>query len=59
MKFKRFQCMFWWNRIYLLPTIVIDFDDASYGCRTFSIEFHFLLWHLRLFWMDEVEHGQK
>ena len=52
MTFNRFQFMIWRDRLYLLPTIVIDFGDTRYMCKNFAIEFHFLLWHIRLLWLE-------
>lgn len=55
MKFKRFQCMFWRNTIYLLPTIVINDHDYMYYGRNFTIEFHFLFWHMRWLWLESED----
>ena len=52
MKFEIFQCMFWRDRIYLLPTIVIDSGDAQYRCKNLAIEFHFLFWNMRWLWLE-------
>ena len=55
MKFERFQFMFWRDRVYLLPTIVIDNGDMRYRCKNLAIEFHFLFWHLRWLWLESEE----
>lgn len=55
MKFERFECMFWRDMVFLLPTIIIVTDNLMYYCKNFAIEFHFLFWHLRWLWMERED----
>lgn len=54
MKLDKRKCTFkvWNNRFYLLPTIVIDFDDVMFMEKNFSIEFHWICFHARLMWFE-------
>lgn len=42
----------WRNDWYLLPCLRILFNEAMYANWTFAIEFHFLCFHVRMFWED-------
>ena len=55
MKFERFECNFWRDRVYILPTIIIDTDNPMYYCKNFAIEFHFLFWNMRWQWLESED----
>ena len=40
--------------IYLLPTIVIVKDDMLFLCKNISVCFHWLIWHGRLLWLEDL-----
>lgn len=40
--------------IYLLPTIRLYLNDPLYTNENFSVEFHFLGFHVRLFFIKEL-----
>lgn len=41
------------NDIYLLPTVRVYINDMMYIQPNFSIEFHFLIFHGRLFFVKK------
>ena len=43
----------WKHDLYILPTIRIFVDNRIYLDRNFSIEFHFLMFHARLLFVEE------
>ena len=51
-KLSRKWCEIYKNKIFLLPTIVVNGMDWLYTTKNFSIEFHFLCFHAKLLWMD-------
>ena len=40
--------------IYLLPTIVIVKDDMLFLCKNITVYFHWLIWHGRLVWIEDL-----
>ena len=55
-KYKLFKKNFeiWKNQMYLLPTIVIITDEMVFTRKNFSIQFHWLIWHGRLVWLEDA-----
>ena len=43
----------WKQDLYILPTVRVFIDNRMYLDRNFSIEFHFLMLHARLLFMEE------
>ena len=41
--------------IFILPTIVLSFNEPYYMERSFAIEFRWLVFHARLLWLAESE----
>ena len=52
MKFDAFRLITDWEWIYPLPSIVFLKDEAVYVDRNFSIQFHWLGFHLRWRWVE-------
>lgn len=38
---------------YILPVIILDFNNPIYTERNFAIAFRWLIFHARLLWMAE------
>lgn len=57
MKYKLFRKDFniWKNEIYFLPTIKTFINNMLYVEENFSIEFHFLVFHVRLLFFNQEE----
>lgn len=53
MKFKHFYFQILWNWIVLIPTIIIMIDEQMYYDKNFSIQFHWLGFHLKWFWIGK------
>lgn len=41
------------NDIYILPTFRLYLDNHMYIDKNFSVEFHFIVFHIRLLFMNE------
>ena len=41
------------NLIYLLPAIILVFNEPVYTERNFAIEIRWLVFHARILWMAE------
>lgn len=60
MKFERFDFIFVRDRVYILPTIIIDTNNLMYYGKNLGIEFHFLFWNWRWLWIESEEvNGKK
>ena len=55
MKLKRKDFEIWKNDIYIIPTFRMFINNMIYTNRNFSIEFHWLVFHARLLWVEESE----
>ena len=55
MKYKLARKVFqiYKNDIYILPTFRLYLDNHMYVDKNFSIEFHFIVFHIRLLFMNE------
>jgi hypothetical protein len=53
MKFNDFQFEIHWEWFFILPTIVVIGKDYRYIGDNFSIEVHWLVWHMRWRWIKE------
>ena len=53
MKFNRADFQIWKNVIYVIPTVKITINDLIYCDKNVSIEIHFLVFHLRILFMQE------
>lgn len=45
------------KRFYLLPTIILDKNNAIYGVDNFTIEIHFICFHVRWLWLRKEENA--
>lgn len=52
MRLYRHEAVICKNQIYIIPTIILVWDMPMYTKRTFSIEFHWLVFNARLLWME-------
>ena len=41
------------NDIYILPSIRLFIDNHMYIDKNFSVEFHFIVFHIRLLFINE------
>lgn len=39
--------------IFILPTITLNLNEPYYLDRNFAIEFHWLVFHARLLWLEK------
>ena len=53
MTFKRFNYMADWKWIVIFPTITLLMDEPRYQEKNFSIQIHWLGFHLRWFWIND------
>ena len=55
MKYKLYRKDFqiYKNDIYILPSIRLFIDNHMYIDKNFSVEFHFIVFHIRLLFMNE------
>lgn len=53
MKFKKFNHEVYKDWIYLLPSIEVHINDPIYYYNNLAICIHFMIWHIRLFWLGE------
>lgn len=53
MKLYRKQFNIAKDYIFILPTIAVSLDEPYYLDRNFAIEFHWLVFHARLLWLEE------
>lgn len=53
MKFKHFYFQIHWDWLVLLPTIIIMIDEQMYYDKNFSIQLHWLGFHLKWFWIGK------
>lgn len=51
MEFKRFYFQIIWEWFFIFPTIVICKDEQHYYDKNFSIQIHWLCFHLKWFWI--------
>lgn len=51
-KFEQFNCEKWRGEIYIIPTIRVVKDHPVYARGNFSVELHFLCFHIRWQWME-------
>ena len=50
MRFDRFKFITVWNWICILPSIVLIWNEQIYEPENFSINIHWLGWHLQWRW---------
>lgn len=55
MKLHEFNFRIFTDLIYILPAIVLSFNDPYIMKHNFAIEFRWLLFHARLLWIAESE----
>ena len=55
MKLYRKDLMINKNLFYILPAIILDFNEPIYTERNFAVEFRWTIFHARLLWMAESE----
>lgn len=55
MKLYRKDFQIYKDLIYILPTIILAFNEPIYTQRNFAIEGRWLVFHARLLWMAESE----
>ena len=53
MKLYRKNFVIWKNSIDILPSLTIRWNDPEYILKTFSIEFHWIVFHARFLWLKE------
>ena len=53
MKYKGIKYLMCWKWFVIIPTITILKDEPQYLDKNFSIQFHWLGFHLRWFWIKE------
>ncbi len=58
MKMYRKDFCVWKNEIYIIPTFKMIVNNPIYTNRNISIEFHWLIFHARVLWMEERS-GEK
>lgn len=58
MKLHEFDFRIFTDLIYILPAIVLSFNDPYIMKRNFTIEFRWLLFHARLLWIAEGEYEE-
>lgn len=52
MKLYRKDFRIYKDIIYLLPAIILAFNDPIYSERNYAIEFRWLIFHARLLWLE-------
>lgn len=55
MKLHGFYFRIFKDLIYILPAIVLSFNDPYICKQNFAIEFRWLLFHARLLWISKIE----
>ncbi len=55
MKLHRKDLRIYKDLFYILPAIILVFNDLIYSKRNFAIEFRWLVFHARLLWLAESE----
>jgi len=58
MTFYRAKFNVWANEIFILPTIRIVRNHPIYSLRNLSIEFHWIVFHARVMWMEKEDGGK-
>lgn len=53
MKFRRFDSEIYKKDLYLIPTIRFMLFNGIYAYKTFTIEIHVFIWHIRFIWIDK------
>lgn len=53
LRFENFWAHIFTDYIALIPTVIVRNDSPLYMCRSFAIEFHFLMFHMRWLWLEE------
>lgn len=43
----------WKNSIDILPSLIVTWNEPIYIHKSFSIEFHWIIFHARLLWLEE------
>ena len=54
MKLYRVNREIWGNNIYLLPTVQIKCKNPVYTCKNLAIELHWLVFHVRFLFLEDV-----
>jgi hypothetical protein len=52
MKLYKKQFNIYKDYIFILPTITLNLNEPYYLDRSFAIEFHWLVFHARLLWLE-------
>lgn len=55
MKLYRKDFRIFKDLFYLLPAIILAFNEPIYTVRNFAIEFRWLVFHARLLWLTKKE----
>lgn len=55
MKLYKKEFVTWKNSIDILPSLIIRWNEVIYIHKSFSIEFHWIIFHARLLWLKEGE----
>ena len=45
----------WKNEIFILPTICILINQPMYALRNLSVEFHWIVFHVRALWLERED----
>lgn len=53
MKLYKKQFNIYKDYIFIFPTITLSLNEPYYLDRNFAIEFHWLVFHARLLWLEE------
>ena len=54
MKLYKVNHEVWGNNIYLLPTVQFKVRNPAYTCKNLAIELHFLIFHVRFLFLEDV-----
>lgn len=55
MKYRKFNYIKDFDWFYIIPSLVITKDEAQYISKNFSIQIHWLGFHIMWFWMRGEE----
>ena len=58
MKLYRKDFRIFKDLFYILPAIILAFNEPIYIERNFAIEFRWLVFHARILWMKEKNIGE-
>ena len=52
-KFKNFMFYTAWDWLFIFPSVIIEKDNVMFSRHNFSIQIHFLGFHMRWLWWWE------